>query len=41
MATATLMRERLVTLPATPERLELLQQRLLSLVSASRNDNPL
>jgi hypothetical protein len=29
------------TLPATPERLELLQQRLLSLVSASRNDNPL
>ena len=41
MATTGLMRDRLVTLSATPELLELLQQRLLSLVSASRNDNPL
>jgi len=29
-----------VTLSATPERLELLQQRLLSLELASRNDKP-
>jgi len=40
MATTGLMRDRLVTLSATPERLELLQQRLLSLELASRNDKP-